>query len=103
MLVYLTEEAFASATRAPVGGGLDDLGGEDPGRLQATAGRIAILPLDNVDIGFDDPQPQAFSSPADTLQKPPTATGSESSGVPVSQAQPIQRADPLPFAGANSS
>jgi hypothetical protein len=103
ILLYLTEEAFASGAQAPVGGRLDEPGGEDPGRLQAKTGRITIQPLDYVDIGFEIQRPQAFSSPAGTLQQPPTATGSETSGGPMVQAQPLQRAFSLPFAGANSS
>ncbi|MFZ0409502.1 MAG: hypothetical protein WAM11_15545 [Cyanobium sp.] len=53
--LYLTEEAHASGMRRPVGGRLDDAGGDDPGRMQARAGRLSILPLDDVEISFNRP------------------------------------------------
>ncbi len=102
MLLYLTEEALASGLRPSVGGRLDQPVDQDPGRLNARAGRIAILPLDNVDIGFDSPRPQAFGSAAAALAQPAAANNSASGGFPGSGLQLSAPAATLPFVAANN-
>ena len=100
MLLYLTEEALASGLRPSVGGRLDQPVDQDPGRLNARAGRLAILPLDNVDIGFDSPRPQAFGSAAAALAQPAAANNSASGGFPGSGLQLSAPVATLPFVAA---
>lgn len=101
MLLYLTEEALASGTRRPVGGRLDEPVDQDPGGLNARAGRIAILPLDNVEIGFDGARPQGLvSSPAAAIANP--AAAANAAGFPGSRLQLSTPPDTLPYGGVSS-
>jgi len=104
MLLYLTEEALASGGPRAVGGRLDDPGEEDPGSMRARAGRVDILPLDNVDIAFNDRRPPAFGGNGDGgLPQGLGEIGSGGQGAP-GRPQELPGLPPpsLPFYGANT-
>lgn len=56
MLLYLTEEAFASGLSRPAGGRLDEPGDDALGRLKARVGSIAILPLNELEDAVANPR-----------------------------------------------
>lgn len=87
LLLYLMEEGLAGTGQRPSGGPLADLGIDDPGRLQAKAGRISIRPLESVDVDNETRRAQAFGSGGDSRILP---TAGLSNGVPSASGRPTQ-------------
>ena len=73
LLLYLMEEGLAASGQRFRGGPFDDPGPNDPGGLQAKAGRIGIRPLDSIVIDFAVGRPNAFGSSGES--RTPPATG----------------------------
>jgi|694.fasta_scaffold52464_3 hypothetical protein len=101
LLLYLMEEGLAATGQRPRGGPLDDPGVEGPGGLQAKAGRIAIRPLDGIDVGTPLRRAQPFGSGSEPRQAQGTGSGRGIPGAAEASRLPISTpAFGQPFAGS---